>query len=142
MRIEEITLIKVTFPKKKVQKALDSWNLQRHPRLAMAIERVLRTGKEEYHREDVFLYHVKPEFPLIPSAMDEDNAKNSSRRFMKVGILVFTLARTMGVRDEPEKALPQDVPFPKRDRDEMTRQDEDRLTVLLESPFGVSKVRG
>ena len=125
MRIEEMTLIKVTFPTrgkgekmKEIRRAY--WSLEKRPQLRAAIERVLQTGKEEYLRDEgCFLYLIKPEFPLIPSAMAEPQNHN----FLKVSIVCFTMARTLGVRDLPDVG-----------------SSSSGGTITLESDHGLSKV--
>jgi hypothetical protein len=101
MKIDEITLLKVTLPSKKEMKALDYWNLNRKNRatLKASIEKCLQSGEEQVLRDDgVFVYIIKPRFPLIDSAMKEpDNAD-----YLKVSISVFTQIRTLGVKAEEE----------------------------------------
>lgn len=125
MRIEEMTLIKITFPTRakgqKMKEVVRSyWSLEKRPKLRAAIIRVLQNGKEEYlNDEGVFLYLIKPEFPLIPSAMERPENHN----FLKVSIVVYTMARTLGVRDL------EDV--------ELAKSGE---TITLESEHGLSKI--
>jgi hypothetical protein len=49
MKIDEITLLKVTLPSKKQMKELDYWNLNRKNRavLKAAIEKCLQSGEEQ-----------------------------------------------------------------------------------------------
>ncbi len=101
MKIDEITLIKVTLPSKKEIKKLDYWNLARKSRAALraSIEKCLATGEEQILRDDVvFVYIIKPQFPLIESAMKEKRNEN----LLKVSISVFSQIRTLGVRTEEE----------------------------------------
>jgi hypothetical protein len=101
MKIDEITLLKVTLPSKKEMKALDYWNLNRKSRAALksAIHKCLQSGDEQILRDDgVFVYIVKPRFPLIDSAMKEPQNAD----YLKVSISVFTQIRTLGVKIEEE----------------------------------------
>jgi hypothetical protein len=102
MKIEEITLIKVTLPTKKKMKEMDYWNLSRKSRVALkaAIEKCLQSGEEQILRDDgVFVYIIKPMFPLIESAMKE----KGNETLLKVSISVFSQIRTLGVRAVEEE---------------------------------------
>jgi hypothetical protein len=102
MRIEEITLIDVKLPNKKRMKEIDYWNLNRPYRrkLREAVRKCLSTGEEQFfYDEGIFLYHARPEFPLIESAMLEPD----NQSLMKVSITVYSKIRHLGVRDTPEK---------------------------------------
>lgn len=127
MKIDEITVIKVTLPAKKKMKEMDYWNLNRKSRagLKAAIEKCLQSGEEQILRDEgVFVYIIKPRFPLIDSAMKEkENAD-----YLKVSISVFTQIRTLGVKaEEEDNAEGAAIPW-----------DE----VQLESRKGLSRVNG
>lgn len=125
MKIDEITLIKVTLPSKKERKELDYWNLNRIKRAALkaAIMKCLKTNKEQILRDEgVFVYIIKPRFPLIDSAMKEkENAD-----YLKVSISVFTQIRTLGLKAEKDDAeLPSGMLW---------------TEIQAESPKGLSRV--
>jgi hypothetical protein len=127
MKIEEITLLKVTLPTKKKMKELDYWNLSRKSRsvLKAGIEKCLASGDEQILRDDgVFVYIIRPCFPLIASAMKEPGNEN----FLKVYISVFTQIRTLGVRAEAE--------------DDATGKGILWEEVQLEAAKGLSQVKG
>lgn len=97
MRLEEIVQVKVTLvPQKKRNQ--EYWDLERKPEIKAAVEKCLATGEEQfvYTRGEMLLYHVRPGFPLIESAMAEDRNKS----LVKVSVSLFTAVLHLGVRDE------------------------------------------
>ena len=71
MKIEEITIIKITFPKPKARDE-HIWNLETNHVLREAIEECLATGKTVRKNADgnMVMYEVQPKFPLTESAME------------------------------------------------------------------------
>jgi hypothetical protein len=96
MHCEEITQITVKMAPRKKRDAKEYWDLDRRPELKGAVETCLVTGQEQFvcKRGDMILYHVRPEYPLIESAMAEDRNKS----LKKVTINMYTAALNMGVR--------------------------------------------
>lgn len=101
MKLEEITIMKVTPPNKKKRASNDFWNLEKMPELREAIEFAEVSGKESYVMDwkHMSLFHVKPEFPLIPEAMQR--TENST--LLKVSITAFHPAFHLGVRLAADK---------------------------------------
>ena len=93
MRIEELVSVSVKLNKKRDAKF---WDLERRPALKAAIEKCLETGEQQIvdERGSVTAFIVRPEYPLIESAMAEEGNKS----FLKVNICVLTHALHMGVR--------------------------------------------
>ena len=68
--------------------------------LRASIEKCLATGEEQILRDDgVFVYIIKPQFPLIESAMKEKMNENLAETYP---FRVFSQIRTLGVRTEEE----------------------------------------
>ena len=93
MKIEEFVKVQVSLNKKRDK---DFWNLDRRPELKAAIEKCLATGEEQFLevRGSMLVYSIRPDYPLIESAMAEE--KNKS--LLKVNVCVLTHALHMGVR--------------------------------------------
>ena len=98
MKIEEMVIITITPPSKRKRKELNYWDLDKphHAELKAAIEKCLATGEEQlvHSRSDSIIYFVRPEFPLIESAM----AKPENQSLLKVSIAVYHAAFYVGVR--------------------------------------------
>lgn len=95
MKIEELVKVSVKLNKKRGD---DFWSLERKPELASAIQKCLETGEKQVveSRGSMMVYIVRPEYPLIESAMLEEENKS----FLKVNICVLTHALHMGVRGD------------------------------------------
>jgi hypothetical protein len=96
VKLEEITIIKITPPSKKQRKEHDIWSLKKHPELASAIKLAMQTGKEQYVRSisEFTIYHIRPVYPLVPEAMD----KPENKSMKKVSIGVYHAAFHLGAR--------------------------------------------
>ena len=95
MKVEELVSCKVTLNKKRNE---NFWDLSRRPELKEAITACLATGEQQIvdKRGSMMVFIVRPEYPLIESAMREPENKS----FVRVSIIVLTHALHMGVRCE------------------------------------------
>lgn len=105
MKIEEMTSITVKTPNQRERKVKDYWNLSLRPELKAAIKQCLESGEEKFLRGrcDMVMYHIRPEYPLIPEAMD----KEENRSLMKVSISVFHAAFHLGIRGDSHEQTEQ-----------------------------------
>ena|ERR1035438_3810420 len=96
MKLEEIVQIKVSLAPQKKRREAEYWDLKRKPDLQAAIEKCIGTGEDQfvYTRGEMTLYHIRPGFPLIESAMAEDGNKT----LLPVKISLYTAALHLGAR--------------------------------------------
>lgn len=95
-KIEEMVVVKVTAPNAKERSRNDYWNYDKRPKLRAAIEKCLADGTEQFVEEgQLAVFHVRPMYPLIESAMAEpENAD-----YLKVYISVYFKAFSLGVKE-------------------------------------------
>lgn len=94
-QITELMQTKVTYPRAKKDRQAGIWNLERNKELREAIEACLATGETVIREVGGALYRVKPEYPLIDSAMQNPKFKS----LLKVSVAIYTLAWSVGVKE-------------------------------------------
>lgn len=97
MRLEEMTIIRVTMAPKKRRKEPSFWDLDQHPDIKAAIEKCQLTQEDQYvlKRGEMLLYHIRPGFPLIDEAM----ARPENKSLVRVSVSLYTAAIHLGVRN-------------------------------------------
>ena len=97
MKIVELVSCKLTLPKQKKLRQSGVWNLETNKTLREAIEECLASGVEVLKvKPGGMLYHVKPEYPLVESAMQ----KPENAGLLKVSVIAYLSSEHLGVNRE------------------------------------------
>lgn len=108
LRCVELMSMTVKFAKRPKVNGEIIWPLNQRRELKAGIEEVLRTGVEKFVPiSGGLLYHIRPEYPLIDSAMLEPG----NRDFLKVHVRLYSQMYSLGVKNE-KPSVPAEWPKP------------------------------
>ena len=94
MKMRELVSCKVTLATKQKDRESGFGNLERNTALREAIDECLKTGKEVFKaKPGGMLYHVRPDFPLIESAMEQPENRN----MLQVSVVAYMTSLHLGV---------------------------------------------
>lgn len=94
MKMVELMQCKVTLSRKKSERMQGIWNLETNKTLRSAIDECLTSGGEVFKiSSGGTLYRVRPEYPLIESAME----KPENSKLLKVKVTAYLKWESLGV---------------------------------------------
>jgi hypothetical protein len=97
MKIRELVSLRITLPKKQKERDGGVWNLEKNTTLRESVDECIYTGKEVFKPQPGgMLYHVRPEYPMIESAMQQPE----NQALMKVSIVAYMTSLHLGVERE------------------------------------------